>query len=98
MNLLPAASPRGFRHMINVDDLVARADESPDEIIEIILTLDEFSEDVRGDLSSASFEITSTENAEFGFVYGRMRLGDVANLERVRVTGRAEPDAIQEAF
>lgn len=79
-------------------DLREAAERHPDRVTDLILVCEPFSERLRTELEAAGFEITSTEQAAHGLIYGRMRLRDLERLTGVAGIESASLDSEQYAF
>lgn len=79
-------------------ELQERARREPDELGEVIITCEEYSDAVQEELDRAGLETTSKEQAPHGLIYGRIRLGNVWNLENISGRGSVEPDTTQYAL
>ena len=79
-------------------DLQEKARNEPNEVGEVILTFQEYSDRLQGELDRVGFETTAKDQAPYGLVYGRIRLGSVWNLESISGIESAELDSPQYAL
>ena len=79
-------------------ELQEQARREPDELGEVIITCEEYSDALQEELDRSGFETTSKEQAPYGLIYGRIRLGIVWNLENISAKGSVEPDTTQYAL
>lgn len=80
------------------EDLREAAERDPDRVTDLILVCGSFSGRLRTDLEAVGFEITSTEQAAHGLIYGRMRLGDLDKLSGITGIDSASLDSEQYAL
>ena len=79
-------------------ELQEKARNEPDEVGDVILTFQEYSDRLQVELDRAGFETTSKDQAPYGLIYGRIRLADVWNLESISGVESAELDSPQYAL
>ena len=79
-------------------ELREKARSEPDEVGDVILTFQEYSDRLQGELNRVGFETTSKDQAPYGLIYGRIRLGNVWNLESISGVESAELDSPQYAL
>jgi hypothetical protein len=79
-------------------DLEKQYQRDPGKTIDAIIVCSEYSDALRAELESAGFHITSLEQAEFGLIYGSMRLADLPAFKKLSGIESIEPDSPQYAL
>ena len=79
-------------------ELQEKARNEPDEVGDVILVFQEYSDRAQGELDRVGFETTSKDQAPFGLIYGRIRLGNIWNLETISGMESVELDSPQYAL
>ncbi len=79
-------------------ELQQKARNEPDEVGEVILTFQEYSDRLQEDLDRVGFETTSKDQTPFGLIYGRIRLASIWDLESISGMESAELDSPQYAL
>lgn len=79
-------------------ELQEKARNEPNEVADVVLTFQEYSDRLQGEFDRVGFETTSKDQAPYGLIYGRIRLGNVWSLESISGMESAELDSPQYAL
>ena len=79
-------------------ELEQQRQRNPDEIVDVILVCDKYGGALQTKLERAGFHTTSSEQADIGLVYGRIRLANLSTLGRVEGVESVSPDSTQYAL
>jgi hypothetical protein len=70
----------------------------PEKIVDVIIVCPKYSEALQAELERAGFNTTSREQVNYGLVYGRIRLADLATLRNVPEIESISADSTQYAL
>lgn len=75
--------------------LLKQAQDHPDQVAELVITVRKYSEALRKALEDSGLRITGLEQAKDGIIYGNIRLADLPALKNVPRIESIEPDSMQ---